>query len=175
MKHLTNILDKVASELQTRGLTKLAMELDSVSNTLEKTAWDMSEKPTTVSFGPGKEAKLSTFGTRKMFSKDLNEAIEGLSYAIEVFPGIGEELKSLGLLVEGRYGPLFGHIEVKEGSSLDLSTLVKVLRDSEEKGLRRTYAGLPDYMRTRDLRSSDTRSVQETLRGLRTIEQAYVN
>ncbi len=39
MKHLTNILDKVASELETRGLRKLAAEVDVVANTIEKMAF----------------------------------------------------------------------------------------------------------------------------------------
>ena len=38
MKHLTTILDRVANELETRGLKKLAAEVDVVANTLEKTA-----------------------------------------------------------------------------------------------------------------------------------------
>ena len=35
MKHLTNILDKVANELEARGLKKLAAEVDVVSNSLD--------------------------------------------------------------------------------------------------------------------------------------------
>ena len=35
MKNLTSMLDKVATELEARGLRKLATEVDTVSNTLE--------------------------------------------------------------------------------------------------------------------------------------------
>ena len=40
MKNLTSMLDKVAAELETRGLRKLATEVDTVSNTLERRAAD---------------------------------------------------------------------------------------------------------------------------------------
>ena len=38
MTNLTAILDKVASELEDLGLKKLAAELDTVSNTMERAA-----------------------------------------------------------------------------------------------------------------------------------------
>jgi hypothetical protein len=34
MRHLTTILDKVANDLQARGLLRLAYELDTVANSL---------------------------------------------------------------------------------------------------------------------------------------------
>lgn len=44
MKNLTAILDRVANELETRGLKKLAFEVDVVANTLEDT-WTPRENP----------------------------------------------------------------------------------------------------------------------------------
>ena len=38
MKNLTNILDRVATELEARGLRKLAAQVDTIANTLDKTA-----------------------------------------------------------------------------------------------------------------------------------------
>lgn len=50
MKHLTTILDKVATELAARGLIKLAAELDIVANTLD----EAQEPPSTaVRLAPG--------------------------------------------------------------------------------------------------------------------------
>ena len=40
MKKLSSLLDSVASQLEARGLRKLASELDVVSNTLDRVAWD---------------------------------------------------------------------------------------------------------------------------------------
>lgn len=42
MKHLTTILDRVASELEARGMVRLATEVDVVANTMEKEATNQS-------------------------------------------------------------------------------------------------------------------------------------
>ena len=43
MNRLTTILDRVASELEARGLKKLAMEVDVVANTIDKAAGNTGE------------------------------------------------------------------------------------------------------------------------------------
>jgi len=49
MKHLTTILDKVANELEARGLKKLAAEVDVVANTIQKSAYGIKlSKPRVI-------------------------------------------------------------------------------------------------------------------------------
>lgn len=60
MNHLTKILDKVASDLEMRGLTSLAKQIDVVSNTLEQ-----SQKVLIVmrgASGSGKSTKAKELG-----------------------------------------------------------------------------------------------------------------
>ena len=74
MEFIVKTLDRVASELEARGLKDEAYTLDVIANTVE--AWDMQEKdPMIVKIKPGHSVKADSVVLVNQLKSDIGQAL----------------------------------------------------------------------------------------------------
>jgi len=78
MKNIIIMIDKVASDLESKGLIKEASDLYVISNSLEKYSWDMGEKPLIVKIKPGNVIKADTMVLIAQLKRDVAQALKGI-------------------------------------------------------------------------------------------------
>jgi hypothetical protein len=70
--NITDMLDKVASSLESKGYIKEATEIDAISNSIE--AYDISEKPLVVKINANSTIQADTMKLISQLKRDIGEA-----------------------------------------------------------------------------------------------------
>jgi len=164
---IAGMLDAIANDLESKGLVKEAKAIDVVSNTVDKSSFDMPSDPLIVKIKAGASIKADTLVLVNQLKKDIGQALsyigKGTNFIYtskyekatektnDFIEKYKSELKKLGtnLMAPGNISNGIKVDKWKAGNSYDLSNIYSLSREmiNNTKG----SAGSNDGIKARDL------------------------
>ena len=164
MKNLTNILDRAATELEARGLRRLAAELDVVSNTLDRGAgaWGPGDFIEDIKDVPHQYIKQHVKAAKKAPAVAAVAVTECEVYC--KFENSTQMVKPGGLVLSGLEGELWSPGKENKEPLMESEIHQKYrniqLSHEELQAIRKKKPNaLPDIASSPDLRSGNVRSL----------------